>query len=85
MKQHPTQSTLSCMWDVPREDPQIYILFGFVLYILLWFAATASVRHGHGVTTPNEMSRIGESEARSTEEPTWTTAYHNSNLDDKDV
>ena len=64
-----------------RTDPQIYILFGFVLYILLWFAATASVRHGHGVTTPNEMSRIGEDDEYSIELP----ADYDTKLTTKDM
>ena len=81
---HPTQTALSCLWGVPREDPHIYILFGVVLYMLLWFAATTSARHGHGVTTPNEVSRLGEGGGYSTDGASSATSG-NKIMSDKGV
>ena len=78
---HPIQTTLSCLWDVPREDPHICILFGVVIYILLWFAATASARHGHGVTSDDQMPRSGKHQTVDT----YSVTRGRKKLADKDM
>ena len=43
-----SQRTPACLWGVPSEDPQIYLLLGLLLYMVLWCAATVSARPSGG-------------------------------------
>ena len=72
---------------MPREDPQIYLLLGLLLYIVLWCAATVSARPsggGGGVRRAAPAAALSQFSARQKDSAEQTTP-DGKNLADKNM
>ena len=92
-----SQRTPACLWGVPREDPQIYLLLGLLLYMVLWCAATVSARPsgggdggdggggGGGVRRAAPSAALSQFVAREDDSVEHVTTPSGTNLAEKNV